>query len=223
MIHFSHVYKIYGQTPALRDINLKIEKGDFVFVTGPSGAGKSTLFRLISAFEKTSSGSLNVAGYNMDTIANSRVPFLRRQIGVVFQDFRLLKDRSVFENVALPLQILGEKPAFISRRVHEVLETVGLRYKSDDLPSTLSGGEQQRVAIARAIVHRPEILIADEPTGNLDHELSVQIMKVLESVNAQGTTVFVATHDRKIVEQFHHRVIKIRNGQIEETNTHAHP
>ena len=216
MIRFTHVYKTYpGPIHALRDVDLEIAKGEFVFLTGPSGAGKTTLFRMISAFDRASSGEVNVAGHNLGSIRADEVAYFRRKIGIVFQDFRLLKSRTVFDNVALPLEARGDRPGAIQRRVEGVLEQVGLIYKKAQYPEQLSGGEQQRVAIARALVHQPGVLIADEPTGNLDAELSLGIMDLLEKVNAQGTTVFVATHDRALMgTRPNKRVVTIRDGAI---------
>jgi cell division transport system ATP-binding protein len=216
MIEFSHVYKTYtGPVHALKNIDLRIEKGEFCFLTGPSGAGKTTLFKMISAFDRPSSGEVNVAGFNLNKMTEREVPLFRRRIGVVFQDFRLLKDKSVFENVALPLRILGDRPAMIQRKVLEVLDQVGLGQKAQALPEFISGGEQQRTAIARALVHQPGVLVADEPTGNLDPDLSEEIMDLLDRVSAQGTTVFVATHDLELVAKRRKRVIKIREGVLE--------
>ena len=215
MISFSHIYKSYsGEACALSDVNLKIGKGEFVFLIGPSGAGKSTLFRLLSAYDHPTSGRLEVAGYNLKTLAAREVAFFRRQIGVVYQDFRLLKRRTVYENVALPLEIRRSRPQAIQKRVREMLDEVGLFHKQDKYPNQLSGGEQQRVAIARALIHHPEILIADEPTGNLDQELSYEIMKLLERVNVCGTTVFIATHDHELIDAYTKRVVEIRSGHI---------
>jgi cell division transport system ATP-binding protein len=216
MINFSHVYKTYaGPTHALRDVTLEIQKGEFLFLTGPSGAGKTTLFRMISAFDKPSSGAVQVAGQDIGLMTSGQVPFFRRKIGVVFQDFRLLKGRTVFDNVALPLEVRGERATSLAKRVDEMLEHVGLEYKKKNYIEQLSGGEQQRVAIARALIHQPGVLIADEPTGNLDPEKSEEIMDLLERVNAQGTTVFVATHDHDLVKRRAKRVVQIKNGQIE--------
>jgi cell division transport system ATP-binding protein len=215
MIEFSHAYKTYpGPVNALSDVNLFVEKGEFVFLMGPSGAGKTTLFRLLSAYERSTSGQVKVAGYDINELTSSQIPFLRRRIGVVYQDFRLLKSRTVFENVALPLEVRGERSALIQRRVSEVLDQMSLLYKTEMYPEQLSGGEQQRVAIARALVHRPGVLIADEPTGNLDPELSREIISVFDHVNAQGTTVFVATHDHALVKSYNRRVVEIRQGTI---------
>lgn len=215
MITFSHVYKTYaGPVHALRDVTIEIQKGEYLFLTGPSGAGKTTLFRMISAFDKPSSGQVSVAGYDLAKITAGEVPYFRRKIGVVFQDFRLLRGRTVFENVMLPLEVRGDKSNSTQRRVEEMLDNVGLIYKRNNPIEQLSGGEQQRVAIARALIHQPGVLIADEPTGNLDPQMSEEIMDLLDRVNAQGTTVFVATHDHEIVRRRAKRVVDIRAGQI---------
>ncbi len=213
MIEFSHVYKTYpGPVHALKNIELSVDKGEFVFLTGPSGAGKTTLFRMMSAFDKVTSGQIQVAGFDLSKIGAREVPFFRRRIGVVFQDFRLLKDRSLLENVALPLQVRGDRNAQIQKKAYDILEQVGLSHKADQLPEFVSGGEQQRAAIARALIHQPGVLIADEPTGNLDPRLSEEIMDLLERVCAQGTTVFVATHDHGMVQRRKKRTLHIQDG-----------
>jgi len=215
MIELSHVYKTYtGPTHALRDVNLNIEKGEFVFLTGPSGAGKTTLFKLISAFSKITTGHIEVAGYKLNKISDKEVPYLRRKIGVIYQDFKLLNGRTVFDNVAIPLEVRGEGRSYIRKRVRDILEDVGLSFKREKFPLQLSGGEQQRVAIARALVHQPGVLIADEPTGNLDPELSDEIINLLEKVNSQGTTVFIATHDMELVKKRGKRVVHLDGGEI---------
>ncbi|MCB9025702.1 MAG: cell division ATP-binding protein FtsE [Bdellovibrionaceae bacterium] len=217
MIDFSHVYKTYpGPVQALSNVNLKIQKGEFIFLTGPSGSGKTTLFKVLSAYLKPSSGRIIVSGYDLNKIKEFEVPYFRRKIGVVYQDFKLLKDRSVFENIALPLEIRGDKTSYVQARTSDILEQVGLYFKKNQLPQQLSGGEQQRVAIARALVHQPGILIADEPTGNLDPDLSEEIMDLLDKVNAQGTTVFCATHDHELVKRRAKKVLTIQSGVIME-------
>jgi cell division transport system ATP-binding protein len=218
MIKFTHVYKTYpGPTHALQDINVSIEKGEFVFLVGPSGAGKTTLFRMMSAFDKPTSGEVGVMGYSINALSVADVPIFRRRIGVVFQDFRLLKGRSIFENVALPLIIQSERPTAIAKRVDEILDQVGLKYKFDQLVDQLSGGEQQRVAIARALIHKPGLLIADEPTGNLDPDMSSEIMNLFQKANAQGTTVVIATHDIQTVNKMQKRVLRLKSGQVVES------
>lgn len=215
MISFSHVYKTYpGSIHALRDVDLQIDKSEFVFITGPSGSGKTTLFRMLSAFDHATSGQVEVAGYDLAQMSAQEVPYFRRRIGVVFQDFRLLKDKTLFENVAMPLIIRGDRPNQVQKRVSDVLEQVGLSHRAHQYPEFVSGGEQQRTAIARAIIHQPGLLIADEPTGNLDPALTEEIMDLLERVCAQGTTVFVATHDHDMVARRKKRTISLRAGQI---------
>ncbi len=216
MIRFEDVSKVYdGQKrAALRNVNIDIDKGEFVFLVGASGSGKSTLLRLILREYRTTKGRVFVAGRDLTRIPGWKIPGLRRQIGTVFQDFRLLPGKTVSENVAFALQVIGKSSSVIRRVVPETLELVGLGGKGDRLPEELSGGEQQRVAIARAFVNRPKILIADEPTGNLDPATSVGIMKLLDRINRSDTTVVMATHDSAIVDQMRKRVIELEAGQV---------
>ena len=216
VIRFDDVTKHYpSQTrPALDSISLEIEKGEFVFLVGASGSGKSTFLRLVLREERATSGSVFVAGKDVATLSNWKVPQLRRQIGTVFQDFRLLPNKTVHENVAFALEVTGRSALHIRKVVPEVLELVGLAGKEERYPSELSGGEQQRVAMARAFVNRPMILIADEPTGNLDPNTSVGIMKLLDRINRTGTTVVMATHDADIVDQMRKRVIELERGLL---------
>ena len=216
MIRFDNVTKIYAsqQRPALEDVGVEIEKGEFVFLVGSSGSGKSTFLRLVLKEEKPTKGAVWVAGKDLSRLSNWKVPQLRRQIGAVFQDFRLLPNKTVFENVAFALQVIGRPNSHIRKVVPEVLDLVGLDGKGDRMPDELSGGEQQRVAIARAFVNRPMILIADEPTGNLDPATSVGIMKLLDRINRTGTTVVMATHDAQIVDQMRKRVIELELGHV---------
>ena len=216
MITFEDVTKFYpGQDrPALLNINLEIAKGEFVFLVGQSGSGKSTFLRLILREYRPTQGTLYVAGKNLGTLNQWKVPALRRQIGTVFQDFRLLPGKTVYENVAFALQVIGKPSRVIRTLVPETLELVGLGGKEGRLNEELSGGEQQRVAIARAFVNRPKILIADEPTGNLDPETSVGIMKLLDRINRTDTTVIMATHDSSIVDQMRRRVLELRKGEL---------
>lgn len=216
MIRFENVSKTYpGQPrPALEKISLEIEKGEFVFLVGTSGSGKSTFLRMLLRETRPSTGRVYVAGKEINRLANWKVPKLRRQLGTVFQDFRLLPNKTVSENVAFALQVIGRPRSEIRRVVPETLELVGLEGKGDRMPDELSGGEQQRVAVARAFVNRPMILIADEPTGNLDPTTSVGIMKLLDRINRTGTTVIMATHDAGIVDQMRKRVIELSGGVL---------
>jgi cell division transport system ATP-binding protein len=216
VIRFDSVTKIYpSQTrPALDDLTLEIERGEFVFLVGASGSGKSTFLRLILREERASKGQVFVMGKDMARLSNWKIPSLRRQIGTVFQDFRLLPNKTVFENVSFALEVVGKSRNQIARVVPEVLELVGLQGKEERRPDELSGGEQQRVAIARAFVNRPMILIADEPTGNLDPNTSVGIMRLLDRINRIGTTVVMATHDAAIVDQMRKRVIELERGKL---------
>ena len=216
MIRFENVSKIYPGTdrPALENVNLEIEKGEFVFLVGLSGSGKSTFLRLVLREERPTTGTIHVAGKDLNSLSNHKVPELRRQVGTVFQDFRLLPNNTITENVAFALHVLGHSQKEINREVPEVLELVGLEDKGDRKPSEISGGEQQRVAIARAYVTKPPILIADEPTGNLDPATSIGIMKLLDRINREGTTVLMATHDSGIVDQMRKRVIELDRGHV---------
>ena len=215
MIQMSNVIKKYPNgVVATNGISVNIKQGEFVYVVGPSGAGKSTFIKLMYREEKPTSGEVIVAGINLTTLKNSRVPYLRRRLGVVFQDFKLLPRLTVYENVAFALEVIEEQPSVIRKRVMEVLELVGLKHKVRMLPNELSGGEQQRVSIARSIVNRPKVLIADEPTGNLDPDTSWEIMNIFEEINRQGTTILMATHNREIVNTIRKRVIAIEGGMI---------
>ncbi|KRL04841.1 cell division ATP-binding protein FtsE [Liquorilactobacillus oeni] len=215
MIEFKHVSKKYAnQITAVDNFNLKIQQGEFVYVIGPSGAGKSTFIKMMYREEKPTLGQIKVNEYELEKIKNSKIPFFRRELGIVFQDFKLLSKLTVFENIAYALQVIEKDPVEIKKRVNHVLKLVKLVSKGAAFPAELSGGEQQRVAIARAIANKPSILIADEPTGNLDPETAEGIMKILEKINIQGTTVVMATHNSHIVNEFRHRVIEIENGHV---------
>ncbi len=215
MIHLDGVSKIYDNgCVALSDITVDIPKGDFVFVVGPSGAGKSTFIKLIFREELPTKGKLTVNGRNVGELESSEVPYLRRNLGIVFQDYRLLPNKTVYENVAFAMQVIESSRREIQKRVSHVLDLVGLRHKGKNFPGELSGGEQQRVAIARAIVNNPVVVIADEPTGNLDPETSWDIMKIFERINRDGTTIVMATHDKTVVDAMKKRVIAIEKSRI---------
>lgn len=214
MIRMFHVYKSYGDREVLHDINLEVSKGEFVFLVGPSGAGKSTLLRLIYMEEFPTQGQVEVNGYSSVTIKRRQIPYLRRRIGVIFQDFKLLADRNVFENVAFALQVTGVGRGEIKRRVFQTLIQVGMSHRRYAMPYELSGGEWQRVSIARALVHDPVVLLADEPTGNLDREATVEVMDLLGRINSRGTAILMATHDMDLVRNFPYRVIYLREGRI---------
>lgn len=215
VIEMQDVSKKYRNgTTALRNLSVKIEQGEFVYVVGPSGAGKSTFLKLIYREEKANRGQVVVAGEDLMKLKNKKVPFLRRKMGTIFQDYKLLPNKTAYENIAFAMQVIGKKPYEIKKRVQEVLDLVGLRHKAKMFPDQLSGGEQQRIAIARAIVNTPKILIADEPTGNLDPENTWEIMKILERIHQQGTTVIMGTHNSSIVNTIRHRVLTIDNGRI---------
>src|SRR5262245_61489010 len=199
---------------ALVDISFRVEKGEFVMLTGPSGAGKTTLLRLLFGAEPVSRGQVLVAGKNVARLKASAIPYLRRNVGVVFQDFKLLADRTVSENVALALEVLGRAPSEVSRKVFVALKSVGLAHKQGAFPAQLSGGEQQRVAIARALVNDPPLLLADEPTGNLDPERGAEVMDLFREINLQGTTVIVATHDPTLLSRYGQRVLRLESGRL---------
>lgn len=215
MIRLENVTKAYNNdTTALRDVSFDIPKGEFVFLVGPSGSGKSTLLRLMNRQERPERGSVWVAGANINELTESRIPYLRRTMGNVFQDYKLLLNKTVFENVAFALEVIGKPRHVINQQVPQVLELVGLAGKEDRFPNQLSGGEQQRVSIARAFVNRPVILLADEPTGNLDPATGEGIMSLLDSINRFGTTVVMATHDHRVVNAMRRRVIQLDRGVV---------
>ena len=215
MIKLADVYKTYDNgTEALQGVNMTIRDGDFAFLVGPSGSGKSTIIKLITGEEDVTAGKVMVNGYNMLDISQRQLPGMRRTLGVVFQDFRLIKERSVYDNLVLVMRVVGASPNAIRRRVPYVLNLVGLSEKERQFPAQLSGGEQQRVAIARALINNPSVIIADEPTGNLDPRRSLEIMKLLQEINRLGTTILVVTHERDLVDRFDKRVVAIEGGKI---------
>ncbi len=214
MIEFKNVSKTYEDTGvrALDNVSFFIDKGEFVFLVGPSGAGKSTLTKLLIKEEEPNSGEITVNGFDLNTLIKKKVPYLRRSIGMVFQDFRLLPNKTVYENVAFAMQVIGASRSEIRRSVPNVLSLVGLAHKARMKPSQLSGGEQQRVSLARALVNKPPVIIADEPTGNLDPDTANEIMQLLCEINKRGTTMIVATHAKNFVDEMHKRVLAIENG-----------
>ena len=215
MIQLYNVSKAYQRDQnALNDITLTVAKGEFVYLTGPSGAGKSTLLKLLYCAERPNRGQILVDGRNITRYGATRIPHLRRNLGIVFQDFKLLTRRTVFENVAFPLEVQGRKRFEVSKKVYQTLKQVGLEHRLNHHPLQLSGGEQQRVAVARALVVDPKILLADEPTGNLDPDVTLDIMELFKSANARGTTVIMATHDRGLIRQFPRRVVTLEAGRI---------
>lgn len=217
MIKFENVSMVYEpkqQNAALEDVSIEIDRGEFAFLVGESGSGKSTFLSLVLREKRSTGGSVYVAGQNLNRILSRRVPKLRRDIGFVFQDFRLLRERTVFDNVAFAMEVIGASRAQIRERVPDALKMVGLEDKARRKPTELSGGEQQRVGIARAIVNRPSILLADEPTGNLDRKNSIEVMNVLNRINQNGTTVLMATHAHELVSEYRHRVIELSRGQV---------
>jgi cell division transport system ATP-binding protein len=215
MIQLFHVTKEYpGEPPALTDVSVEVEKGEFVFLTGPSGAGKSTLLKLIFCAEAPTTGQILLFGKNVARVTAADVPYVRRHIGVVFQDFKLLSGRTVAENVALPLEVRALPDKEIRRRVRGLLRSVGLEHRADKFPPSLSGGEQQRIAVARALAADPALLLADEPTGNLDPDRTLEVMELLANANARGTTVIIATHDRSLLERYKRRVVQLEHGRL---------
>ena len=216
IIRLKDVSKKYSMDDVVfSGIDLEIEKGEFIFLTGPSGAGKSTMLRILFCAERPTSGEIWVDGVILSSLSNAQVPYLRRKIGVIFQDFKLLSNHTIFDNVALSLEVVGLGKKQAEQRVMQVLEGVGLTGKTSHYPLQLSGGEQQRVAISRAVVNRPSIILADEPTGNLDLQRTEEVMMLMEELNARGTTIIFATHDNRLFENTHRRVLRLFNGKIE--------
>lgn len=215
MIEMRNVTKRYPNgIMAINDVSVRIEDGEFVYIVGPSGAGKSTFIKMMYCDEHLSSGELVVGNFDLTRIKQRDLPYLRRYVGVVFQDFKLLEKKTIYENIAYAMEVVGKKPSVIRKRVLEVLDLVGLKHKIRMFPNELSGGEQQRIAIARAIANMPGVLIADEPTGNLDPDTALEIMNILERINQNGTTIIMATHSRSIVNTIKHRVLAIENGRL---------
>lgn len=212
MVNVSKVYK--NGVTAVNKLSVKIEQGEFVYIVGPSGAGKSTFIKMLYREEKASEGSIKIGKFDLMKIKEREVPMLRRYVGIVFQDFKLLPKLTVYENIAYAMEVVEKTPKQIEKRVFEVLDLVKLKHKARMFPTELSGGEQQRIAIARAIVNMPGILIADEPTGNLDPDTSLEIMDILDEINSQGTTILMATHNSQIVNDIKHRVLAVENGRI---------
>ena len=217
MIRLYNVSKSYGNIYALKNINLRVGKGEFCYITGPSGAGKTTMLKLLYGAIKPSEGKLLVGGHDVGKMRNSTLPNLRRNIGIVFQDFKLISRRTVADNIGLALEVLGTPRNTIRKRVSAVLSIVGLQGREDIYPQYLSGGEQQRVAVARAIINDPSILLADEPTGNLDGAMAIEVMEILQAINLRGTTVLVATHDSALMQRFPYRKLQFRNGRLEKS------
>lgn len=215
LIRMFHVYRRYGSKAALFDINLEVFKNEFIFVTGPSGAGKSTLLKLLYLGEPASEGQILVDGINLSRISRNKIPFLRRKIGIIFQDFKLIHSKTVFENVALVLEAAGKPRQFIQKKVASVLRAVGMDDKQNSLPLSLSGGEQQRVAIARAVAGDPTIILADEPTGSLDTESASQVTSLLKEFHIRGSTIIVATHDKELISKSGGRAVYLKQGRIQ--------
>ena len=217
MIRLYHVHKAFGDVEALNDVTVHVSKGEFAYITGASGAGKSTMLKLLYGAIRPTSGKLLVGGVDASKLSQRQLPFLRRNIGVIFQDFKLIENRTVGDNIGLALEVLGIPRPEVDRRVRAALNVVGLKTKGDRYPLDLSGGEQQRVAVARAIINDPAVLLADEPTGNLDGGLAIEVMEILLSVNLRGTTVLVATHDVALMDRFPHRRLRFEHGRLAES------
>ncbi|MCK5783598.1 MAG: cell division ATP-binding protein FtsE [Desulfobacterales bacterium] len=215
IIRMFRVYKRYGAQNALADINLDIRRNDFLFVNGPSGAGKSTLLKLLYLGEPVSGGQILINGMNLSRVSRKRIPDLRRTFGIIFQDYKLISNKTVFENIALVLEVSGHKSKYIQKKVKSVLRTVGMESKIDAYPPTLSGGEQQRIAVARAITGDPKILLADEPTGSLDAESAMIILNLLKEYHSGGGTVIIATHDKELIRSIRGRIIYLQDGQLQ--------
>ena len=215
MIRLYHVTKRFGDVTALHDVTVHVNKGEFRYVTGPSGAGKSTMLKLLYGAIRPTEGKMLISGTDVTKIPRRRLPYLRRNIGIVFQDFKLIPQRTIAENVSLALEVIGTPRDSIRRRVSAVLSIVGLNGRENELPHTLSGGEQQRVAVARAIVNDPSILLADEPTGNLDGAMAIEVMEILQAINMRGTTVLLATHDSALMQRFPYPTLMFREGRVE--------
>lgn len=214
IIRMFHVQKRYGSQSALHDITLDIFKNEFLFVTGASGAGKTTLLKLLYLGQQVSGGQILVDGMNLSRISRKRIPFLRRKFGIIFQDYKLIPTKTVYENVALVLEVAGKKPRFISKKVRSVLRTVGMEDRMNALPPSLSGGEQQRIAVARAVVGDPKIILADEPTGSLDVEAAAVIMSYLDTFHSRGATIVIATHDKNLIQKSGARVVHLKDGRL---------
>ena len=215
MIEFRNVSKVYNNgTEALHNINLKVEKGEFVFIVGSSGAGKSTFLKLITCEERPNEGQVLIDGQDISHIRKGKIPYVRRKMGLVFQDFRLIDHMTVYDNVAFAMRVVGASPKAIKKRVPYILGLVGLQHKAKHYPTEMSGGERQRVGLARALVNNPSMIIADEPTGNIDPELSLEMMELLERVSGMGITVLVVTHEHELVHRFHRRVVTLKDGRI---------
>jgi cell division transport system ATP-binding protein len=219
IIRLFHVHKNYGAVKALSDISIDVLKNDFLFITGPSGAGKTSLLKLLYYGETVSEGQVLIDGMNLSRISNKRIPILRRKFGIIFQDYKLIPTKTVFDNIAIVLETIGKKRRFIEKKIRSVLRTVGMENSIHSLPPTLSGGEQQRIAVARAIVADPQIILADEPTGNLDEDSANVIFDLLKKFHNRGATVIIATHDKELIRKTGGRVIYLKQGQIQPMNS----